>query len=256
MKLLAERSSIRSGFTLIELLVVIAIIAVLAALLVPAVSAAIGSARAIACLSNQRQWGIALTSYLSDNGGTFPWDGDDPVLSSDFAHKNWWPNALPPYMNMPTYLTIQPKVPVAPQATLYTCRSATSPSGAPYKAGAFKYYFDSVFNSKMNSGIPAANADGEKLVGEMAINIPCATVAFVEMRSVPDEISKSDPNYSKSLLSAKACWTRMSARHSKGGNIVFCDGHAGLVNYAYTQESNNGDYNHQDLIWNPMGPAN
>ena len=60
------------AFTLIELLVVISIIVLLVAILMPALSAARATAHNVKCLSNLRQWGVALRTYAVDHKQIIP----------------------------------------------------------------------------------------------------------------------------------------------------------------------------------------
>lgn len=63
----------RHGFTLIELLVVIAIIAILAAILFPVFMTARQQGKRAKCAGNIKQLNTALSLYVDDNGGRFPY---------------------------------------------------------------------------------------------------------------------------------------------------------------------------------------
>lgn len=74
------------GFTLIELLVVIAIIAILAAILFPVFAQAREKARAITCISNEKQLGLAAMQYVQDYDESFP---QGQYIWADGTHTTW-----------------------------------------------------------------------------------------------------------------------------------------------------------------------
>ncbi len=83
------------GFTLIELLVVVAIIALLISILLPSLSAARNSAKAVKCAANLSQVGKAVNIYLGENKGVFP---PSYVYPKDFSGA-WDPVNQPPGKN-------------------------------------------------------------------------------------------------------------------------------------------------------------
>jgi prepilin-type N-terminal cleavage/methylation domain-containing protein/prepilin-type processing-associated H-X9-DG protein len=107
MKSLYQQRARQSGFTLIELLVVIAIIAILAAILFPVFAQAREKARAISCLSNDRQIGMAQMMYVQDYDETYglAWGENDthyirglqPYIKNGYGIPGN-PNATPPVL--------------------------------------------------------------------------------------------------------------------------------------------------------------
>src|SRR5579871_2191447 len=91
-------SSCKKGFTLIELLVVIAIISTLAAILFPVFSQAREKARATACLSNEKQIGMAVLMYAQDYDDTIvPWHTVTEYAGQP-ARERVWVYKLQPYI--------------------------------------------------------------------------------------------------------------------------------------------------------------
>lgn len=81
----------RPGFTLIELLVVIAIVAILAGILYPVIAKGREKARQIACASQLKQIGTAVTMYVDDYDGVMP----IPRLS---GARGTWAALVEPYI--------------------------------------------------------------------------------------------------------------------------------------------------------------
>jgi len=115
-----------SAFTLLELLVVIAVIATLAALLLPALARVKAKARAVTCLNNLKQWGLATHLYISDHDDLLPPEGSPNGLSRESA---WYIN-LPHELGIPPYCDLSWRTnPAAPLGrSIWICPANTNRS--------------------------------------------------------------------------------------------------------------------------------
>ncbi len=204
-----RRRGSTQAFTLIELLVVIAIIAILAAILFPVFQKVRENARRTACLSNEKQIGLAVQQYTQDydeklyfysaasrNGAV--------VASADVNSVRWW-NALMPFIK---------------SNNVFTCPSDSGPTPSLDAAGN---------KTILRSFIALRPAEGLSLA---QIPDPVETIVITE---------KWDKNPAGSAITDS--WVEpfngdfaynpqtkrmdlVGDRHNEGANCVFFDGHA------------------------------
>lgn len=189
------------AFTLVELLVVIAIIAVLAGLLLPGLARAKDKARATQCLSNLRQWNLALSFYLHENEDCIPRRGQGVQPLSNIDRPEDWFNALPPLLDQPSYqsLATNTAIPQAGDPTVFVCPNAR-PTGATH----FLSYAMNIYVSPWIR--PSPHRLGE-------IPRPDAVVFLAD----------GPGGYSSTAPSVKPY--SVQARHSERANVAFLDGH-------------------------------
>src|ERR1043166_6183176 len=87
----------RRGFTRIELLVVIAVIAVLAAILFPVFAQAREKARQATCVSNNRQFLLAVLMYSQDHDEMLP---PGSYIMPGMATAMTWQDFVEPYVKI------------------------------------------------------------------------------------------------------------------------------------------------------------
>ena len=267
-----KEMKLRRGFTLIELLVVIAIIAILAAMLLPALAKAKERANRTACLSNLRQWGLALNMYVDDNQQVFPdfsIANGTPGAASGYDQDNihWtdllgfeaggygnsaWFNALPPYVSQralwqyaanPTNFVTSPNI--------FNCRTARfllSDGIDPMNRVAFSYGI----NFKGTNGVAPASIPFKATV----VYHPSAFVFFSDVRANSGETPFYGANPLNDLGAARGSLNHLSSRHAAGANLTFTDGHAAYYRYTYMcyQEGTKiGDPGDPDINWSYDG---
>jgi prepilin-type N-terminal cleavage/methylation domain-containing protein/prepilin-type processing-associated H-X9-DG protein len=265
------KNSSKRGFTLIELLVVIAIIAILAAMLLPALAKAKERANRAACLSNTRQWGLALNMYVDDSSQILPdfsianttpgarsgYDQDN-ILWTDLASFNAggygnsaWFNALPSYVSQkPLWQYATDTAGFVNGRSIFNCPTATFlPAEVdPLNRVAFSYGIN--FKGTVGA-VPAGSTFKATMVAH-----PSAFVFFSDDRANSGENPFYGANPLNDLGAPRGSLNHLSSRHAAGANLTFLDGHAAYYKYNYLavpKGTKIGDPGNADVNWSYDG---
>lgn len=244
----ATRRVRRVGFTLIELLIVIAIIAILIGLLLPAIGKARGSAQQLKCLSNVKQMTAAALSYANDYKDQI-W----PVAKRDANGNRYWDKEQNP-------------PPGAPPQTDVALWAQTVVDGERRPGLMYRYIQDvhaiaecPTNKRRVLSGQEWVNMWSSRTgvefdytmldevegyrVGQMVFVgfIPANVVGGTNLSATTAE--KVTVLQSVPLFFEESTWRwnqtyrdgmfgnadQLTTRHSKYGNVGYCDGSAGLL---------------------------
>jgi prepilin-type N-terminal cleavage/methylation domain-containing protein/prepilin-type processing-associated H-X9-DG protein len=233
-----------AGFTLIELLVVIAIIAILAAILFPVFAQARAKARQTACLSNTKQMGNAIAMYTQDYDETLP-------MGINFASINrTWMHTIEPYTKNRAIFICPGAPDLRPAATTgngtggYGANSnvltSWSPTGAVNAnnrppvalaamgdaAGTFVICDGAQLGQQFGSPNPASDKDDPETWEKYLRTESPGPRTDWNVRPPGGWDNDTTLNYNEGYLSSGTPFRRPIARHNKGLNSVYADGHA------------------------------
>jgi prepilin-type N-terminal cleavage/methylation domain-containing protein/prepilin-type processing-associated H-X9-DG protein len=235
----------RKGFTLIELLVVIAIIAILAAILFPVFAQAREKARAISCLSNMKQLGLAFRMYAQDYDGVnvMGWQGMFRNKYNEGPGRFWWQYGIFPYVKT---------------VGIFACPSISNPvfggetapvsswinpadSSYRYESGIGLNWYTPQWTDAGQWGMAiAGNPPGSQAFGGVsdgAVNYPAERIVLLETQNAV--VGGPNPGLASccGLRTSYADWASGveeatyggyfgKGRHSEMMNLAFYDGHA------------------------------
>lgn len=216
------------AFTLIELLCSIAIMATLVALSASAVGFARGKVEAAKCMSNLRQWSVALHLYCADNDGYLPRRGQGVQAVWVIDRAEDWFNALPPYIGEKPYVDqVGEGHPAKPgQKSMFVCPTARDNG----KHAHFLCYGMNMYLS------PWIRPEPHRLA-----EIP-APQQLAFMADAPGGWASTVPSRTDYSV---------EARHRGRANVVFLDGHSVSYDGKYIG-CNTGEPSRPDIRWQTL----
>jgi prepilin-type processing-associated H-X9-DG protein/prepilin-type N-terminal cleavage/methylation domain-containing protein len=242
--------------------------------------------------ANQQNGLLPVDGFGDGNSQSDPWNWwFDPCV---------WSNVIPPMLSQPSYdvwwnppAGYGPTNPTnAPQPSpnshsIWVCPDAdaasprTSAAGGADSAGlpnghyqmwgwedqartqldSKDTYWCYVWNSKLNDSLPT-NPDGTSVNPRMSQLRPASSIVLMVENTLN---YKENPKYGfpeqTCICRGKTAYTRVTGRHTGGGNLLFADGHVSYFKLGQIWNAPNApnDYNQPGaigVIWNPFGLAN
>ncbi|MBN2640032.1 MAG: type II secretion system protein [Victivallales bacterium] len=225
------------NFTLIELLVVIAIIAILASMLLPTLGRARGTAKKIACLSNQKQIYGGIAFYVSDNNNWMP------PTSSDSQFVRY----INEYLKQKVDLLKWGTHPLYKDpAGLYFCTAVTKASASPcWTGGAAAEYYQTNYRQTIRQNAPSRRCGGWTYCNGYAVDQYRKCDYIKSGSAIMGEMNyyNTSPNGWNQTVNMYGAWTtavfptssnlpyRPSFAHAGSSNYLFIDGHAASLRF-------------------------
>jgi len=217
-----------SAFTLIETLTAVALFSTMAVMVLAAVRHIRESAAQTVCVSNLRQWGLALNLYANDHDSQTPRRGQGIQPVEQVNRPDDWFNALPPYFSLPSYNEqVASGKPARPgDKSVFVCPAAVNTGKYPH----FICYGMNMYFSYTRRPQP-----------HRLVELPeISKLAF--MADAPGGWASTVPS-SESYS--------VQARHNGHANVVFADGHV----QTYTGEylgCGKGEPSRPDIRWKTL----
>jgi prepilin-type processing-associated H-X9-DG protein/prepilin-type N-terminal cleavage/methylation domain-containing protein len=210
-----ERALIPQGFTLIELLGVIAIVAILAALLLPTLHRAKENAKSAACKSNLRQQGIALQIYADDHGFYPP---GSEMLGPNTQQSWSWVDRL----------ALSSRSTMGVTMGVFRCPKRELGGYGINKFGTMSAGKAEDWVLGLGSDIDHSKAFTLAWpIPVFRVNVPSDMIAIGDAHELGPDLKLDGKiriiNVPRSIHPYMV--GSPGARHNKGANIVFCDGH-------------------------------
>lgn len=214
----------KSAFTLIEMITVVAVIGILAALLLPALVRGREKARAIQCLANIKQLGVAYLAYTSDSRENLPW-ADGPENSWCPAYGMWW-DEIDTWRKSPLlpYVGISPRTWQCPSYTWGDFGPTAMNYAANYYTGGAKWNPDDSFYDPPFPVITWHKLDSRLQTSKIFM--------LTDWRSgyCPGGAFMADPRC-WDQPSQFRLWSLPGAQHSHGASFIFWDSHAEIKHW-------------------------